>query len=338
MSTPAHRVAVVAFPRISPFHLAVPGKVFANAALALHGGPYDLDVCAETPGVLPTDGTFDAVIRNGLELLARADTIVVPSWDLGTTPSDALLDAIRSAHAGGSRVVGLCLGAFVVAHSGIADGREIATHWHAAERLRRERPETTVRSDVLWVDHGDVVTSAGVVAGIDCCLNVVRGDRGAAAAADVARALVLPPSREGSQSQYIAGPAAKHDASGDLARATAWAAGRLGQPITIGLWAAALSMSRRTFTRRFRDATGTSPGRWLLLRRLDAARALLETSDDGVGAIARSVGFGTDASLRQHFRATYGVTPSSHRANFRERRVAAKPPAQPGPNSQPANW
>lgn len=311
----AHRVAVVAFDGISPFHLAVPGAVLDGPGLAGRR-LYDVRVCADAPGPVRTDAGWSVHVEHGLEELGVARTVVVPSWDVSRDPPVELLDALRAAHARGARVVGLCLGAFVVAATGLLDGREAATHWHAAPELARRHPRVHVRDDVLWCDHGDVVTSAGVAAGLDCCLHLLRTDHGAATAALVARSLVLAPHREGSQAQYVAAPLAPVAGSDPFSRALEWAAAHLDEPIDLDTWAAHAHVSRRTFTRHFRERTGTSPARWLLERRLDRARVLLETTDDPVETVARRAGFGTATALRPHFAARYRTSPQRHRAAF----------------------
>ena len=311
-----HRVAVLAFPHITPFHLAVPSLVLANRALRARDLGYDVVVCAEEPGALPTAAGYDVVVAAGLEEMARADTVVVPGWRAELEPSPALIAALRAAHARGARVVGLCLGAFPVAASGIADGREVATHWHSADLLARRYPAVRVRADVLWADEGDVVTSAGVAAALDCCLHLVRRDHGARVAAEVARSVVLAPHRDGSQAQFLGEPLREVPGDDPVAAAMTWALDHLGGDVTLDAWAARARMSRRTFTRRFRDRTGRSPGRWLLDQRLLRARELLETTPDTVDLVAHRVGFASGASLRQHFTERFGTTPARHRAAF----------------------
>ena len=313
-----HDVAVLALSGISPFHLAVPSAVF-GAGSSRPRLPYRVTVCAVEPGALPTQAGYDILVPSGLDALARAQTVVLPSWDIGRDPPAELVDAIRTAHARGARVVGLCLGSFLVAASGIADGREVSTHWHQAGELARRHPAVRVRADVLWSDLGDVVTSAGVAAALDCCLHVVRTDLGARVAEQVARSLVLAPHREGSQAQFIPAPVAPPGGQDPVDAAMSWALARLGAPVDLDTWAAAVHLSRRTFTRRFRERTGSSPARWLLHQRLTRARVLLETTAAPIEAIAHESGFGTAAALRQHFSARFRTTPGRHRAEFASR-------------------
>jgi len=312
-----HTVAVVAFDGISPFHLAVPSAVFTARYGGTPGRPYRVVVCAPTPGPVPTDAGYDIHVTHGLDALDRADTVVLPSWDVHREPPAPLLDAVRTAHARGARVVSLCLGAFVVAAAGLVDGREVATHWHAAAELAARYPAVRVRSDVLWSDHGDVLTSAGVAAALDCCLHVVRTDLGARIATEVARSLVLAPHRDGSQAQFIPAPVAASAGGEPVDDAIAWAQARLGDPVDLDTWADAVHLSRRTFTRQFRARTGTSPAQWLRHLRLTRARVLLETTDYPVDTVARSAGFGSAATMRQHFATRFRTSPHQHRAAFR---------------------
>ncbi|MGN8025212.1 GlxA family transcriptional regulator [Microbacterium sp. 22242] len=308
--------AVLAFPGISPFHLSVPLMVFGGVGVRSVEAAYRTVTVAERPGPVRTAAGLELIVPDGLDALATADLVVIPSWDTEVTPSPALLDAVRTAHARGARILGLCLGAFVVAESGIARGREISTHWSAGLELARRHPDLTVRCEALWTDLGDVVTSAGVAAALDCCLHIVRTEQGSAVAADLARSLVMAPHREGSQAQFLSRPLAA-DADGDeIDRAIAWALQRLAEPSPIDAWAGAVHLSRRTFTRRFRDRTGTSPGDWLLQRRLDEARRLLETTALPIETVAARTGFGAAVTLRHHFRARFGTTPGAHRRAF----------------------
>ncbi len=308
--------AVLAFPGISPFHLSVPLMVFGGVGVRSVEAAYRVVTVAEEPGAIRTAAGLDLVVGEGLDALACADLVVIPSWDPEVAPSAALLDAVRTAHANGARVLGLCLGAFVIAASGIADGREVSTHWSAGPQLAARHPELTVRCEALWTDLGDVVTSAGVAAALDCCLHIVRTELGSAVAADLARSLVMAPHREGSQAQFLSRPIAADRDGDEIDRAIAWAMERIDAPAPLDDWAGAVHLSRRTFTRRFRDRTGTSPGDWLLQRRLDEARRLLEASDLPVDAVAQRTGFGSAVTLRHHFRARFGTTPGAHRRAF----------------------
>ncbi|GAB4587744.1 GlxA family transcriptional regulator [Nocardia sp. IFM 10818] len=313
-----HSVAVLAFDQISPFHLSVPSLVFGRVGAGEeHGTPYQVRVCAESPGILSTPAGFDIIVQHGLEAMHEADTVVVPSWQRHRPLPDASREALRRAHERGARIVGLCLGSWAVAASGLADGRELTTHWSAAAELARAFPAVRVRADTLWSDHGDVITSAGVAAALDCCLHLVRADLGSRTATDLARALVLAPHRSGSQAQYI--PVAVPDALDDdpMEHAMVWARTHLDEAIDLDSWARTALMSRRTFTRRFRERTGSSPQQWLLHQRIDRARLLLESTDDTMDRIASDAGLGTAVNLRHHFHRVLGTTPAAHRAQFR---------------------
>jgi len=312
----SHRIAVLAFDRISPFHLSVPTIVFGSELTGSIPLDYEVTVCAVRPGALRTKAGYDIAVRRGLSAFDTADTVMIPSWDRDCEVPEALIKAVRRAHDRGARIVGLCVGAFVIAAAGIADGRVVTTHWHAADQLAARFPRVQVRSDVLWTDLGDVVTSAGTVAALDCCLHLVRSDNGAAVAATLAKRLVMAPHRGGSQAQHIDLSVVPADQRDDIAEAMSWARLRLAQPFDLDHWSRAVTLSRRTFTRRFRDRTGDSPGQWLLLQRLDHARSLLETTEHGIDAVAEHSGFGSAASLRRHFREQLGTTPRQHREQF----------------------
>ena len=268
------------------------------------------------PGTLPTRAGYDLAVAHGLEAFATADTVVVPSWDPDLPVPPELVAALRAAHARGARLVALCLGAFALAATGLVDGRELTTHWHGARTLAARYPQVRVRSDVLWTDLGDVVSSAGTVAALDCCLHLVRTDLGAAVAAEVARRLVMAPHRDGSQAQYVRTPVPDDGGPDEIAEAMVSARRHLDRPLDLDAWAAGVLMSRRTFTRRFRERTGESPGRWLLRQRLDLARTLLETTRLPMDEVAERSGLGSTASLRRHFRDVLGTSPRRHREQF----------------------
>lgn len=255
--------------------------------------------------------------RYGLRELQRADTVIVPSWrHPGEVPPDALIDALRNAHRRGVRIVGLCLGSFVLAAAGLLDHRPATTHWACAEAFARRYPKIRVNPHVLYVDDGDVVTSAGVAAGIDCCLHLLRQWCGEKVAGCVARRMVVPPHRQGGQAQYIerAFPAPSDEQP--LSAVLDWAQRRLHQPLTLDALAQRACMSRRTFTRRFRQTTGTTVGKWLLHQRLTMAQKLLESSNHSIDAIAERTGIGSAVSLRQHFRKAFRTSPSNYRREF----------------------
>ena len=310
-------VAIVAFDRVSPFHLAVPCMVFEDRS---HRGlpGFDLRVCAAEPGTLRTDAGFGIQVRHGLAGLRGAGMVIVPSWrDADERPPEALLKALRAAHAAGACIVGLCLGAYVLAEAGLLDGRPASTHWYWSGHFARRFPQVRLQTDVLYVDDGDIVTSAGTAAGIDCCLHLLRRRHGAEAANRVARMLVVAPHRQGGQAQYIEQPLPASAQDDRLAGTLAWALRHLDQAHSLDALAQRALMSRRTFTRRFRQTTGTTVHRWLLNQRLSRAQRLLETTDQPLEAIAAQTGFGSAVSLRQRFAAALKTSPSSYRREFR---------------------
>jgi transcriptional regulator GlxA family with amidase domain len=311
-------VAVVAFDGIIAFHLSVPCIVFGEDYSAGGVPPFDLRVCAAEPGMLRTTAGFAIAAPHGLEAIAAADIVIVPSWrNALEPPSDALVEALRAAHARGAQMVGLCLGAFILAAAGILDGRPATTHWVWADAFARRYPAVRMDAAVLYVDDGDVLTSAGTAASLDCCLHLLRRRCGARAANYVARRLVVPPHRQGSQAQFVEQPIDIRAREHRLSALLDWVQAHLRDPHSIDSLAERALMSRRTFTRRFKQATGTTVGAWLLGVRLSRAQQLLESTDDSVDAIAETAGFGSAATLRQHFAEAFKTTPSSYRREFR---------------------
>ncbi|MBO9827429.1 helix-turn-helix domain-containing protein [Xanthomonas sp. A2111] len=312
-----HRIAVVAFDRISPFHLAVPCQVF-EARPDTDLPAFDLRVCATDPGPLRTDAGFAIQVQHGLEALEGADTVIVPSWRDAAEPAPAALcQALRRAHASGAQVVGLCLGTFVLADAGLLDGRPATTHWAALARFAQRHPQVRLQPDVLYVDDGDVLTSAGTVAGIDCCLHLVRRRHGADVANRIARRLVVAPHRQGGQAQYVEQPlpASRRDAL--LGPTLDWMLQRLDQPQRLDALAAHARMSRRSFTRQFRQVTGTTVVQWLAHQRLVRAQRLLERTDLPLERIAADCGLGSAGALRLQFTRDLGLPPSAYRRGFR---------------------
>ena len=311
-------VAVVAFDRISPFHLSVPCLVFGEDRSELGVPRFRLSVCGAEPGPLRTSVGFDVTPRAGLATLRRADIVIVPSWrDTAERPPEALLRALRAAHARGAQIVGLCLGAFVLAEAGLLQGRRATTHWEWARDFAARFPDVQLDADVLYVDDGNLVTSAGTAASLDCCLHLLRQRCGADIANRVARRLVVAPHRQGGQAQFIEQPVAASPRGSRLAGVLAWAAAHLDQPHTVDSLAQRAAMSRRTFTRHVHKTTGTTVLQWLLHQRLTHARRLLEASDRPIEAIAGDAGFGSPVSMRQHFATALGVSPLAYRRQFR---------------------
>lgn len=310
-----HVVALVHAPQ-STFELACAAEVFGIERRGI-AKRYSFGVCAEHPGPVATRAGYDMLVTDGLDALERADTVVVPGWQpTAEAPSPAVLRALRGAHDRGARVVSICSGAFALAHAGLLDGRRATTHWALADELAARFPAVRLDPDVLYVDHGDVATSAGAGAGIDLCLHLVRTDQGARYAAHVARNMVMPPHREGGQLQYAAPP---HPAQfdGSLAPLLAWASERLAEPVGVEELAAHAGVSVRTLARRFADQLGVSPGQWLLSQRVGAARELLESTDLPLDAVARRAGLSSATNLRRRFLRALGTTPGGYRRAFR---------------------
>jgi transcriptional regulator GlxA family with amidase domain len=304
----AERVAVLALPPVVLFDLATPFQL-----LRRH---YEVVLCAPDPGAVATTSGFPLEAPHGLDALAGAGLVVVPGFGQEGWPQpNVVLDALRTAHARGARIASICTGAFALAAAGLLDGRRATTHWRWAERLARAYPAVQVEPNVLYVDEGSILTSAGVAAGIDLCLHILRRDHGAEAANEVARQTVVAPHRGGGQAQFIERPVAASEQLG-LAPTRAWALERLEQPLTVTQLARHAHCSARTFARRFRVETGTTPLQWLLEQRIAHARRLLEGSDLPVELVAQRSGFGSAAALRQHFRRATATTPTAYRRTF----------------------
>ncbi|MFD0688064.1 GlxA family transcriptional regulator [Actinomadura fibrosa] len=318
-----HRVVALVRPAQSTFELGCAAEVFGTRRPGLPPR-YTFGVCAERPGPITTRAGYAMLVTEGLAALERADTVVVPGWlPVQEPPSPALVQALRRAHERGARVVAICTGAFALAHAGLLDGRRATTHWQRADELAARFPDVDVDADVLYVDDGDVATSAGAGAGIDLCLHLVRADQGAGYAAHVARSMVMPPHREGGQLQYSAPPRAGQ-IDGSLAPLLEWAAARLGEPLSVEDLAARAGVSARTLARRFTDQLGVGPGQWLLAQRIAAAQELLESSDLPLDAVAQRVGLSSATNLRRRFLRALGTTPGAYRRTFR-----AEPQAPP---------
>jgi len=337
------RVVVLALPGVLPFELSIPGRVFGSA-YDDDGRPlYEVRTCSVDGAPVPTLGDFALAVAHDLRALRRAGTIVVPAADLayGRSPEWAeAVDALR-ARRPGVRVASICTGAELLARAGLLDGRPATTHWKHAAEFARDHPAVRVDPEVLYVDDGDVLTSAGAAAGIDLCLHLVRRDHGAEVANRVARACVVPPHRDGGQAQYIDHPVPE-PAEASTAATRAWALRHLDGPLNLETLAAHAAMSVRTFTRRFRDEVGVSPNRWITHQRVELARRLLETTDLPVDRVAERAGVGTAASLRLHMGAVLGVSPSAYRRTFRAQPSAAstirRSRSAPSPSARSASW
>ena len=310
-----HTVAVVACHGLSPFEFAVACEVFGIDRSEDAGVPwYRFVVCAADPPPLTAKTGFTINTDVGLEALRTADTIIVPAGE--AEDNERLLDALRQAHGRGARIMSVCTGAFVLAAAGLLDGRRATTHWMHAERLQRRYPLIDVDPDVLYVDDGSILTSAGTAAGIDLCLHVVRLDYGAEIANVVARRMVVPPHRDGGQAQYVREPVSDMPAGGPFVATLQWAQEHLDEAIGVPELAARAAMSPRTFARRFRASHGTTPHQWLLRQRVVLAQRLLETTDLSVDVIAQRCGLGTATNLRQHFQRIVRTAPQAYRRTF----------------------
>ncbi|MDX3354932.1 helix-turn-helix domain-containing protein [Streptomyces sp. ME01-24h] len=308
-----HRVVVLALDGVYPFELGIPNRVFGSA-----GGRYKVLTCTPDGRPVRTDSDFSVAVDHGPQVLATADTVVIPPYDQKriTEQLPATVAAALGMIRPGTRIVSICTAAFTLAAAGLLDGRPATTHWALADHFRRMFPGVALDADVLFVDDGDVLTSAGAASGVDVCLHLVRADHGSAVANFVARVCVVPPWREGGQAQYIEQPVPAPTDTGTAATRQ-WALEHLDLPLTLNDLADHARMSLRTFARRFRDEVGTSPGKWLIQQRVARARQLLESSDLPVERIAGEVGFATATSLRQHLHAAIGVSPLAYRRTFR---------------------
>ncbi|ORM36547.1 helix-turn-helix domain-containing protein [Williamsia sp. 1135] len=318
---PRHRVVVLARDGLIPLKLGIPHRIFGQARSRGVTPLYDVITVTPAPGLIRTDTDFSVEILKGPEYLASADTVVIPASDEDyAAPTQGRIDQnlaeALSFIRPGTRMASICTGSFVLAAAGMLDGRRATTHWRSTDDFRRLFPHVTLDPNVLFTDCDNVLTSAGVAAGLDLCLHMVRTDHGSAVANDVARGTVTPPHREGGQAQYIES-LVPDPRSAVTAAARAWALERLDQPIGLTDLAAVSAMSTRTFTRRFREETGLSPMQWLTAQRLDHARELLEQTDLPIDRVAAASGLGTAAALRQHFQSVVGVPPSAYRATFR---------------------
>jgi len=310
-------VVAVACDRMAAFELAVICEVFGLDRTGDGLPGYDFAVCAAERPPLRTTSGFSIDTPFGLDRLAEADLIAVPAWrDVNEKPPARLLEALREAHARGARLMSVCTGAFVLAASGLLDGRRATTHWRHVGKLAERYPAICVEPDVLYVDEGQVLTSAGTAAGIDLCLHIVRQEHGAVVANSIARRMVVPPHRAGGQAQYTETIVPDTCSDNGIPEVLAWAQRRLNHRLTVDRLASRAHMSPRTFARRFVQATGTTPHRWLLTQRLMLAQRLLEGSELSVELVAENAGFGTAAALREHFGRHLQTSPLAYRRLF----------------------
>lgn len=315
MASSPHWVALALTSGMPVFEASVPCEVFGIDRSDLASPWYRFSVVGLGDGPVRIGPGFLVPATDDCSALAHADTIVVPACaDVHDDPPEQLVAAVRAAHERGARLVSICSGAFILAAAGVLDGRRATTHWMHAAELARRYPSVSVDPSVLYVDEGDIITSAGTAAGIDTCLHVVRIDHGAAVAADLARRLVTPPHRQGGQAQYTRGTASADDDW--LAPLLDWANARLGAPLTVADLAAQANLSTRALERRFTRTIGKSPLHWLLLQRVRRAQEILETTSTPIEAVAAACGFGTATNMRAHFKKHTGVSPAAYRRTF----------------------
>ena len=309
-----HRIGVIAVPPVTAFDLSIPELVFT--AVEIDGASaYDVVVCTPQPGVVASTGSVSMVVEHGLDALGGVDTVIVTGSGRREDFDPRVLAALRAAQAEGRRVASICTGAFALASAGVLDGRSATTYWPYADEFARRFPRVGVQPSVLYTDDGSVLTSAGVAAGIDLCLHMIRLDHGAAAANRVARLAVTAPVRHGGQRQFIDSPLPSERGT-SLAKTRAWALERLEGELALSDLAAHAHTSIRNLTRRFHAETGLSPLQWLLHQRVDRARELLESTTLPMDQVARLSGLGSSESLRQHFVRRVGLTPSAYRSSF----------------------
>lgn len=311
-------IAVIAFDGISPFHLSIPCCVFGEDRQKAAIPHFNVLICAVEPSPLKTSAGFSISTPHTLSALSKAGIIIVPSWrNPNEAPPSSLLKALVKAQRRGALIVGLCLGTFVLAAAGLLDGRKAATHWAWTGELAHRYPRVDVDPAVLYVEDGNVITSAGVAAGIDCCLHILRSRHGVDVANKVARRLVVSPHRQGGQAQFIEQPLHTDPDDKHLGEVMEWAQKNLDKPISLDDLAKRAFMSRRTFTRSWRKMTGGSPGKWLLGQRIALAQCLLETTGAPLAHIAQSAGFGSEVSFRQQFTSEVKTSPGRYRKEFR---------------------
>jgi transcriptional regulator GlxA family with amidase domain len=319
-----HRVVALVVPDVIIFDLAIPAEIFGRE---VERDRYSFEVCTEHPGAVSSTSGLDLQVDEGLEALEHADTVIVPGFFPRDDPSLVVIDALRSAAARGARIASVCVGAFALAAAGLLDGRKATTHWEFADELATRFPKIRVLPEVLYVDEGQVLTSAGIAAGIDLCLYMVRSDYGAVAATEVSRRMVTPVHRPGGQLQFMERPIPQ-DGPG-LAATRAWAIQEMHRPLTVAELARHAGYSSRTFARRFVAEVGVTPLRWLTAERLDEARRLLEATEIPIEEVAQRCGLGTAANLRLHLARDAATTPTAYRRAFRGNGISGTDPRFP---------
>jgi AraC family transcriptional regulator, transcriptional activator FtrA len=318
-----HVVAAIAYDGLCTFEFGIVVELFGLPRPELSSW-YDFVVCTADAGPLRAIGGLRVTAANSLAALRRAHTIVIPGWrDEEERPPAALVDALVAAHRRGARLVSICSGVFVLAATGLLDGRRATTHWRHVTALARQYPRIIIDPDVLYVDEGNILTSAGSAAGIDLCLHIIRRDYGARVANVVARRLVMPPHREGGQAQFVPSPVGDEERPW-LADLLEWTQRHLDEPLPVERLAREACVSKRTLTRRFAVSAGVSPSEWVVGLRVARAKELLETTTRSIEQIASKCGFGSAAALRHHFRNRVHMSPAAYRATFRLREVGVR--------------
>jgi transcriptional regulator GlxA family with amidase domain len=308
-----HNVVALALPEVVAFDLSTPAQVFGHRE---ERERYQFSVCAEEPGPVTSTTGFAVTATAGLQALATADTVMVPGYWPLTEPSAPVVSALTEAARRGARIASICIGAFALAGAGLLDGREATTHWQHADELAMRFPAVRVSPNLLFIDEGDILTSAGVAAGIDLCLHMYRADHGAEAASAVANRMVVSLNRPGGQAQHTP-RRAPGPSPGDMAETCQWAAARLREPLTVADFARHARMSPRTLARRFVEQTGMTPLQWITAQRVIEARRLLETTELSIDDVAARSGLGSAANLRLHLAREVTTTPTAYRAAFR---------------------
>lgn len=315
-------VAVLAYSGMATFELGIVVELFGLPRPEFSQW-YRFKVCALEPGALPATGGLAITPTYGIGALSRAGTIVIPGWRTGQEPPPRLVRILQRAHARGARLVSICSGAFVIAATGLLDGRRATTHWRYASKLAEMFPKIGVEPDVLYVDEGDVLTSAGSAAGIDLCLHIIRKDFGEHVANQVARRLVVYPHRDGGQAQFVERAVPKDD-SPWLATLLDWTEKHLEEEISVERLAKQAGMSKRTLSRRFAERAGTSPVEWLIGLRVARAKQLLEKTTRSIDEVAAQTGFRSAPTLRHHFRERLETSPAAYRSHFRAKQGTQK--------------
>ena len=306
-------MAVLVLAGAKPLDVGIPAQVFSTRASM----PYEVRVCGAAPGLVAGGDGLSYHVADGLDALEWADIVFVPGYRHPDRddPAPEVVDALIAAHDRGARLAAISTGAFALAATGLLDGKRATTHWHYTQALASKYPRVRVDENVLFVDEGSVLTSAGAASGIDLCLHILRRDLGVAASNHTARRLVAAPYRSGGQAQYV--PRSVPEQLGErFAAVREWALIRLAEPLTLETLARQAAVSPRTFSRRFVDDTGYTPMQWVMRARIDVARELLERSERSIEQIAADVGLGTSANLRLHFQRILGTTPSEYRRTF----------------------